>query len=219
LLGLVTALRSHGALAVYTFQSGYGSTDDDLNSTASVITDAGLKISSADPNFNDSDTTAVRFTAKQTTPSPRRDYFSFTVTASSGYLLNLSSLSFQYASSSGFGANNLHWAVRSSLDSYSTDIASGATTANATWYTNPTIDLGTSYDNLSSITFRIYVWDDRARGKNEFGYLDNIILDGVSVVPEPATVALAIFGLGAAGLGAGRQLYARKKARNPSIGV
>jgi hypothetical protein len=104
------------------------------------------------------------------------------------------------------------------LDSFATDIAAGATAANGTWFNSPTIDLSTGYDNLSSITFRIYVWDERAIGKNNYGFLDNIVLDGVSVVPEPASVALAIFGVGAVGLDAGRRLYARKKAWNRKIG-
>jgi len=134
------------------------------------------------------------------------DYISFVVTASSGWVLNLNggSMTFDFAS----GANNkaVNWAVRSSVDSYGADIATGSTTS--TTFSQGTASLTTSYDNLSTITFRIYGWTP----DNQDLLFDNIILNGVVAVPEPVNVALAVFGLSVVGAGVGRRIYLRARA-------
>ena len=207
------ALRSQGALAAYTFQSGYASTDTDLHSTASTFSSSGLTVSSADPSFDTSDTTSVRATAYSMASTASTDYFSFTVTANSGYILNLSgtgALTFQFARGGSFSGNQFKWVVRSSLDSFSANLASGATTTSRAWNT-ASVNLGTAFDSQSSVTFRIYVFDGGASGNSVYGYLDNVTLNGVSAVPEPANVALAIFGIGVVGTEAIRRLRASRE--------
>ncbi|MFY7734556.1 MAG: beta strand repeat-containing protein [Bacteroidia bacterium] len=80
-------------------------------------------------------------------------YFEFTLTPTSGYYVTLSSISFG-SRCTGTGPTN--FAVRSSADGYSTNVATGTLTTNSTWALyNPTVT-STSSLGSAAITFRIY---------------------------------------------------------------
>ena len=214
LLVFACCLESRGAIiAQYPFTgSSLASTDSELHSSAGNITlGAGLSTSSGS------------FSGTAGNPSPgfimykndlagafdinNNDYISFVVTANSGWVLNLngnSAMTFDFAS--GQINKGVNWAVRSSVDNYGANIATGSTTA--TTFSQGTVNLADSYNNLSTITFRIYGWNPA----NVDLLFDNITLNGVVAVPEPVNIALAAFGLGAVGLGIGRRIYLRSRA-------
>jgi len=80
-------------------------------------------------------------------------YFQFTLTPEAGYAVNLSSISFGARSTS---TAPQAYTLRSSLDSYASDIATGSISNNSTWSlkTNSSLDFeGTSG---TAITFRLY---------------------------------------------------------------
>lgn len=80
-------------------------------------------------------------------------YFEFTLTPTSGYYVTLTSISFG-SRCTGTGPTN--YAVRSSADGYSTNVATGTLTTNSTWALyNPTVT-STSSLGSAAITFRIY---------------------------------------------------------------
>lgn len=127
------------------------------------------------------------------------DYVGFTVTADSGYALDLSSLSFAYSfdattsSATIFGS----WFVRSSVDGFASNLATYTRfrTAGASWITtDPAVDLSAlAFSSLSNVEFRIYLTKSEAATQNF--RMDNIILDGsVIAVPEPATWGLLLLG-------------------------
>lgn len=204
-------------LANYNFNSSNGnSSDTDPDSTASAFTATGLTTSYLDPNFVAGDTIAVRATTASMASTISTDYYSFTITPTAGNRLSLSgtaALTFQYARNTGFGGAEFSWAVRSSLDGFTANIATGATTGSGTWF-NASVNLGAGFDfeDGTAVTFRIYVADGTANSATAYGYLDNVVLNGtVSVIPEPVNVALGVFGLCAVGFAAGRR-YLRKRA-------
>lgn len=81
-------------------------------------------------------------------------YLQFTITPDAGFLLNIYSFDMQVFRSSA-GATN--YAVRSSIDGYANDLASGSVSTSATAI--PTlVVLSPAFNNLTSITFRIYGW-------------------------------------------------------------
>jgi hypothetical protein len=62
------------------------------------------------------------------------------------------------------------------------------------------------------VTVRFYGWD--AKNKNDWLQFDNVAVNGIAAVPEPANVALACFGLLFAGVTLGRRVYtSRRRSR------
>ena len=117
-------------------------------------------------------------------------YLQFTLTPTAGYTLNLSSIEMNLRRSttgSPSGSGPRQWALRSSLDGYAANIATGTLTLNAT----PafTVSLNSSYTNLASaITFRLYGYDvyNNSGGLNRFVF-DNITVKGLSILPVSFT--------------------------------
>jgi hypothetical protein len=199
---------SAAVLANYTFTGGSAtSSDSDVNSTAGTFGDSGLSASFA--TFQGQE--AIRSAASDMPTSLSTvDYFTFTVTESGGNFLNLSgtgALTFQY----GRTASAFSWAVRSSVDSFAADIATGSAAAADTW-NNASINLSSSFDTLTSVEFRILVWDGGANGNGSHGYLDNVVLNGLTTpIPEPMNISLVAFAVGLVGVGLGRRFLRSKK--------
>jgi hypothetical protein len=114
-------------------------------------------------------------------------YLEFALTPNSGHTLNLSSIEMNIrrsttGSAAGSGPNN--WSVRSSLDGFTTDIATGVLSLN----TSPTITvpLGASFNSLlSTITFRLYGYNATVTspgGLNRFCY-QTLTVNGLIVLP------------------------------------
>lgn len=82
-------------------------------------------------------------------------YFAFTVTANAGFTLNLSSLAFDAAR--GGAATPRGWALLSSVDGFTNVIDTQDVPTVRNELTHFTVDLsGPSYQNLTTVTFRIY---------------------------------------------------------------
>jgi hypothetical protein len=112
-------------------------------------------------------------------------YLEFSITPNTGNTVTISSLAMQIrrstTGSSGAGPNT--WSLRSSLDAYTTDIASGVLTTNSSPATVAT--LGVAFMNMpSKITFRLYGYNATisSGGLNRFVY-DNIVANGSTVLP------------------------------------
>lgn len=127
-------------------------------------------------------------------------YVGFTVEADPGYTLNLASLIFDYAfTRSSGGTFSASWYVRSSLDGFTSNLATYGqdVTTSVVWTTtNPAVDLSApAFSNLPSVGFRIYLTETGAT--TAFMRMDNVLLNGtVTAVPEPATWGLGLLLLG-----------------------
>jgi hypothetical protein len=108
-------------------------------------------------------------------------YHQFNITADPKYTLNLTSLSFtNFVKDEGSG--NTQWILRSSLDNYASEIATG-TALQA--IQKPSIVLpATSFSSVSNVTFRLYLINSKD-DSNEWT-IDDVALDG-SVIAAPAT--------------------------------
>jgi hypothetical protein len=113
-------------------------------------------------------------------------YLQFSLTPNSGHELSLSGISLNIRRSTtgtaaGSGPNN--WSIRSSLDGFATDIATGGLALS----TSPTLTvaLGTAFASLSTtVTFRLYGFNQvtTASGFDRFCY-QNITVSGLIVLP------------------------------------
>ena len=122
-------------------------------------------------------------------------YVAFTVTANSGFVLNLDALAFDIRR--GLRGTQ-DYAVRSSVDTFATYIVFANNVINDTSVRRQSIDLtSAAFQELTSIEFRIY-FDDRLNNSSSASdvFIDNLILSGsVSSIPEPSTYGLALGGL------------------------
>jgi len=111
-------------------------------------------------------------------------YNQFTITPAANYGLTLTSLSFTHSvdeNGNGSGLGNTVWTLRSSIDNYATDIATGS--AN-TGVQTPVVTLPSgSFTAIGAVTFRLYITDIK---RNTTAWsIDDVTLNG-SVVLLPA---------------------------------
>jgi hypothetical protein len=100
-------------------------------------------------------------TSNQTEAIANNDYFSLTLTPTIGHSLTLTNLELSavYSVTASLGVNASIF-VRSSLDDYTSDVASNSFSF-VTPYTEMSIPLDASFTQVpSNITFRVYVFDD-----------------------------------------------------------
>jgi MYXO-CTERM domain-containing protein len=138
------------------------------------------------------------------------DYIQFTLSATSGNVLNLGALGFNHAftyDGSPAATQAAVFDVRSSLDNYATSI--GSASSNPVAGSTPSwgaASIGLSaagYQGLSTITFRIYFNDGDNALATSYLRLDNLTVTA-NAVPEPAAAA-ALVGLAGLGLAALRR--------------
>jgi hypothetical protein len=206
----LSACSANGAIvANYAFTGGNGNTSDiEVNSVASSFTSTGLTVSYNDPNYVTGDTTSIRASCNSMASANGTDYYSFTITPTSGNYLMLagsSAMTFRYARSTA-GTWTYSWDVRSSQDNYVSSLGSGSVATGGAWQ-NGSVNLSSSFNYLTTgITFRLYVWDGTETSNSRYGYFDDVVLNGsITPVPEPINVALGFFGVCAGGVALGRR--------------
>lgn len=138
-----------------------------------------------------------------------QDYLEIGISADSGYVLNLSSLTFIFGGSVALAASSgavVSSQVRSNAEtlpfSTSLTLEPGAVTVasttvpntNTTVWNTFTIDLsGSDFQELGGVLFRFYIYDDLNNGQSYVRF-DNIVLEGgVVPIPEPSAGILGGF--------------------------
>ncbi len=115
-------------------------------------------------------------------------YFQFVITPNIGQSMSISSVGID----AGFG-NNASFAIRSSLDSFATDIgAQSNLSATITGY-NYSVSGNPSFQNITSATtFRVYL---HGANNNQTMNFDNVSINGATVaIPEPGSFVLLTLG-------------------------
>lgn len=150
------------------------------------------------------------------------DWIGFSTTATTGNVLNLSSISFDYAYTYTTGPSNpapttpAVFEVRSSLDNYGSSVGSvslnpvSGTTPN--WNTASISLTAAAYQQLDSITFQIFFNDGANASSTSYLRVDNLTLSGVSAVPVPEPSSYALL----AGLG-GLFVTGLRRRRNRAV--
>jgi hypothetical protein len=168
---------------------GYEATDFDPNVTAtdvsisqSIPPSAEEYIEITSPSYVDATGNqypVLRLQPGNNSRSPdeailKDKYFQFTVTAKAGSSLNLTSLTFDCAR--GGGATPRGWALLSSVDGYANPIDTQDVLTQRATFTNFKVDLsGASFQQLSTVTFRMYVYVPAAGQSLEYS---NLTLNG-----------------------------------------
>jgi len=111
-------------------------------------------------------------------------YDQFTVTPEAGYTLNLGSLSFRHICNDLPNSGTTTWALRSSIDNYAADIATGAVGLS---YQTAVASLPTAvFSNISTaVNFRLYIINIKGNGSRWI--IDDVTLNG-SVVSTAVVI-------------------------------
>lgn len=215
-LTLAASLQAQTTLVQYTFTTNDTSASRNASTTAANVTPlafangAGITISSSTLGSPSARSYIVNGSVLDEAISPTStDWLGFTISANSGYELDLANLSFAYAFSYNSGtapSTAATFDVRSSLDNYGssfTVLTATATATTVTWSNASIVLTDAAYQNLSAITFRIFLNDGTNVNADSYMRLDTVTLTGVaSAVPEPATYSLlmGLIGLALAGV-------------------
>ncbi len=112
------------------------------------------------------------------------EYHEFSITADAGYFLKLTTLSFTQAVSengSGSGTGLTKWILRSSIDNYTSNIATGSCNDNKQ---TPVVTLPAgSFTGVSAVTFRLYITS--IKDNTTYWMIDDVTVNG-SVITLPA---------------------------------
>lgn len=127
------------------------------------------------------------------------DWIGFTISATSGNVMNLENLSFAYAFSYNSGTAPSTpgvFDVRSSIDGFASSIAvlnASVGTQSVTNWSNASITLtDAAFQQLDTIEFRIFLNDGTNNNSSSYMRIDTVTLTGVSTspIPEPASFGL-----------------------------
>ena len=209
LVALVFAAASQAeTLAQYTFTANDTTTSRNASTVGANVTvnpfanGAGLAPTSSTLGSPDPRSYYYHGNVVTETISPlSTDWIGFTISATSGNVLNLENLSFAYAFSYNSGVAPTAPAtfdVRSSLDNFASSISvlnPSVGAATITNWSNASITLtDAAFQGLSSIDFLIFINDGANTNSASYLRIDTVTLTGVatapSSVPEPSSFAL-----------------------------
>lgn len=138
------------------------------NATFSTYTSANTSCASLVSNRFD------RYAWNTSSTINTSEYNTFTITPKAGYVLNLTNLTFtQYTSNN----KSTTWALRSSLDNYTSNIAIGTATTTSQ---NPSVNFPAGFSNIGAITFRLYLMN--AYSSSSHWSNDNVTLMGTATL-------------------------------------
>ena len=124
-------------------------------------------------------------------------YFQFTLTAGTGYSGSLTAIGFGTRST---GTGPVSFTLRSSADSYASDLATATGSANSTWsYKTASLATAASLAEGATVTFRLYGYGgagSTTAGTANWRIDDMTVTATTTAVPAPGAIAL----LGVAGL-------------------
>lgn len=213
IIGATAAARAQ--LVVFNFTGTSPAPNTPWTSTSTLA--AGITLTGWTLGSVTGSSTSSRFTATNwsdgtafSDASSGGDYITFSITPTSGNQLSLSGATITFAlQNSATGPD--FYSVRSSVDTFGSDLSASSTALNAagaTTSTSLTLPTSVSYTGLTgAVEFRIYGWG-ASSGVGTMSVNAWSMTGGVSAIPEPSTYAAILGGVVLAGA-----LWQRRRPR------
>lgn len=168
--------------------SAYGSTDANIGNS-SILFGAGATAATA-ANTGGRQLAAGFDGVDVAAAITNQDYLSFNIDATSGFQFTVTGIDFENRGNNG--SNDFSAAVRSSVDSFASNLATFTIEQDTLKTDNLSIS---GVTDQTSVEFRIYVWGASAAG-DDFQFRDLDIAGTTSVIPEPSTAGLLCAAMG-----------------------
>ncbi len=207
LFGIIVATTAaHAQLVVFNFTGTSPAQNTPWTSTSTL--DSGITLTGWTLGSLTGSSTNNRFTATNwstgatfSDASTGNAYITFSITPTSGNQLSLSGATITYTlQNSGTGPD--FYSVRSSVDSFGSDLSASSTALTGTGgitSTSLTLPSSVSYTGLTgAVEFRIYGWG-ASSGLGTLSVNAWSMTGGVSAIPEPSTYAVIVGGVVLAG--------------------
>lgn len=149
-------------------------TTQPATATFSVFSATGVNCQAAGNVFNNNDWNT-------TTTLDLTEYAEFSVTANDCQSLKLNRVAFNHRTSATGGTPT--WYLRSSLDNYASDLGTGLSGNNNNTNLDDTVLLGSAFDAVTNVTFRLYLTGIGTTGATF--RLDNVSLYGNAIAITP----------------------------------
>lgn len=217
----VAALAAQAQNTIYTFNGGSalpttntaGITGNAFSGANANGTSAGaqfvISTTSASNNAGSSGTFNAAIAAKGGAFDPATSsYFEFTLTPGAGLAINASAFSLNER---GTGTGPTVLTLRTSLDSFGSDAASLSIAADSAWHALGPQSISVAGAVDQAVTFRIYGSGGTGSSTTAANFrVDDVnVADSTTAVPEPATFAMVLGGVGM--LVGAQRLLRRKK--------
>ncbi|HYC30498.1 MAG TPA: hypothetical protein VEB42_16800, partial [Chitinophagaceae bacterium] len=176
---LLTSNEANSQLGVYSFAGSGSCPTQNPGVTTSPSNSIFSNFTTVNADCRNIDDKCVYRTWNRNISIDLTEYHQFSITANPTWVLNLTSLSFTHSTDEngpGGGTGSTNWALRSSLDNYTTDIATGSA---HTGSQTPVITLPSQFLNLTGVTFRLYLM--RARTDNTEWTIDDVSISGLEL--------------------------------------
>lgn len=203
---LVATTAARAQLVVFNFTGtspGQNTPWTSTSTLASGITLTGWTLGSVTGNSANNRFTATSWSTGTafSDASTGNDYITFSITPTAGNQLSLSGATISFTLQNTSTGPDFY-SVRSSIDSFGSDLSASSTAltaAGATTSTSLTLPSSVSYTGLTTaVEFRIYGWG-ASSGTGTMSVNAWSMTGGVSAVPEPSTYAAIAGGLVLAG--------------------
>src|SRR6185369_1297349 len=193
-------------IGLYTFTTAETDKPTLANASFSSFTRTGVSQSSATGVFQSSGYGATGGNINLS------QYVEFTITPSSGYQINLTQIPFDmFRSGNGNGTSAGSGPLNGQISVFNAGTLLQSQAFSPSDVSGNVVFNFTDFATQGQVSFRFYGWN--AKDITGTLALDNVQIDGggVTPVPEPVNVALALFGITAVGVGASRRFLARAK--------
>jgi hypothetical protein len=188
---LLAGCAARGQVAIYSF----GTTGSPTTSPTFVAAGATAGVFSGNLGTPATGSTSPLYSAGSggayfsasnwTGAAPGTNYFEFTVAPDAGHALSIDSLTFGYRAT---GTGPTFFAMRSSVDAYTTDLVTGTITGDSIWHSSGPLGIALAGLNTST-TFRIF--GSGASSSLGTFRIDDVTLGGtVNAIPEPSAYGI-----------------------------
>jgi hypothetical protein len=180
---ILFSAKAKSQLGVYAFNGSGGCPNGNVNVTTQPANAAFSSFTTINTLCSGAGTSFINNRWNTTNTIDLTEYSQFSITPNGGYVVTLTSLTFKHQTSANATGGTV-WVLRSSLDNYASDIATG--TATTTLQTATATLPAATFTNIGGVTFRLYLLNANANN-TDWGNDDVSLFGTINQLPATPT--------------------------------